>query len=318
MEYKDYYQILGVDKKATPEEIKKAYRKLAVQYHPDKNAGNKEAEEKFKLIGEANSVLSDPEKRKKYDQLGENWQQFEHAGTQGGNPFGNGGQYYYEGDINDLFGNTGGAEGSGFSDFFEQFFGRGAGGGRQTGGGKRRKSNFRGNDFETEMEITLEEAYQGTSRIIQLENEKLRISTKPGAYDGQLLRIKGKGGKGSSAEHHGDLFVRVKVKPNPRFTRKGDDLYTTHGVDLFTAVLGGDTVVETITGKIKVKVDAGTQNGKTIRIKGKGMPVAEKAGVHGDLYVQWQVKIPEHLSDKQKELFEQIREESNSKKTANQ
>jgi curved DNA-binding protein len=314
MEYKDYYQILGVDKKATQEEIKKAYRKLAVQYHPDKNAGNKEAEEKFKLIGEANSVLSDPEKRKKYDQLGENWQQFEQAGQQGGNPFG-GGQYHYQGDINDLFGNAG--EGSGFSDFFEQFFGRGAGA-ATGGGGKRRRSSFRGNDYETEMEITLEEAYNGTSRIIQLENEKLRISTKPGAYDGQLLRVKGKGGKGSSPEHHGDLFVRVRLKPHNRFERRGDDLHVTQTIDLLTAVLGGDAVVETMTGKIKVKVDAGTQNGKTIRIKGKGMPVSDKAGAFGDLYVKWQVQIPESLTDKQRELFEQLKTETTQKETTNQ
>ncbi|HLP20750.1 MAG TPA: DnaJ C-terminal domain-containing protein, partial [Chitinophagales bacterium] len=144
--------------------------------------------------------------------------------------------------------------------------------------------------------------------VIQLENEKLRISTKPGAYTGQLLRIKGKGGKGSTAEHHGDLFVRVKVLPHHQFSRKGDDLYITQQVDLYTAVLGGETIVPTMTGKIKVKVDAGTQSGKTMRIKGKGMPVADKTGVFGDLYVQLSVLIPDKLSDKQKELFEQLKQ----------
>jgi curved DNA-binding protein len=307
MEYKDYYQILGVDKKATQDEIKKAFRKLAMQYHPDKNKGNKQAEEKFKSISEANGVLSDPDKRKKYDELGENWQQYEQARQQGGSPFGGqpgGGQYQYQygGDFNDIFGN--GGESSGFSDFFEQFFGRGAGGGAK---GQRRRTHVKGNDFESEMEITLEEAYHGTSRIIQLENEKLRISTKPGAYDGQLLRIKGKGGKGSSPEHHGDLFIRVRVKPHPLFIRRGDDLHTTHSVDLYTAVLGGEIVVSTLTGKVKVKIAAGTQNGKTIRIKGKGMPVSGKAGTHGDLYVALQVLIPEKLTDKQRELFEQMK-----------
>ncbi|HLP51688.1 MAG TPA: J domain-containing protein [Chitinophagales bacterium] len=305
MDYKDYYKVLGVDKKATQEEIKKAYRKLAVQFHPDKNAGNKEVEEKFKLITEANSVLSDPEKRKKYDTLGENWQQFEQAGQQGGNPFGGragGGQQYYEGDIGDIFG---GGSGSGFSDFFEQFFGGGSTGG---GAGKRRGARaHRGNDLETEMEISLLEAYEGTSRIIQLENEKLRISTKPGAYTGQLLRIKGKGGKGSSAEHHGDLFVRVKVLPHHLFTRKGDDLYITQQVDLYAAVLGGETIVPTLTGKIKVKIEAGTQNNKIVRIKGKGMPMTDKAGAFGDLYVQLNVLIPDKLTVKQKELFEQLK-----------
>jgi curved DNA-binding protein len=303
MEYKDYYKILGVDKKASQDEIKKAFRKLAMQYHPDKNAGNKQAEEKFKLISEANGVLSDPEKRKKYDELGENWQQYEQAQQQGGNPFGGrgGGQYQYQGDINDLFGE--GGESSGFSDFFEQFFGRGAGGGR----GQRRTGHMKGSDYESEMEITLEEAYHGTSRIIQLENEKLRISIKPGAYDGQLLRIKGKGGKGSSPQHHGDLFIRVRVKPHSIFTRKGDDLHIRHTIDLYTAVLGGETVVPTLTGKVKVPVAAGTQNGKAIRIKGKGMPVSGQPHSHGDLYVQLQIHIPEKLSERQRELFEQMK-----------
>lgn len=303
MEYKDYYQILGVDKKATQDEIKKAYRKLAIQYHPDKNAGNKEVEEKFKLITEANSVLSDPEKRKKYDQLGENWQQFEQAGQQGGNPFGGGagGQYYYEGDIGDMFGGAQG--GSGFSDFFEQFFGQRTGG---AAGGRQRA--HRGHDFETQMEISLEEAYTGTSRIIQLESEKLRISTRPGAYTGQLLRIKGKGGKGSTAQHHGDLFVRITVAAHPQFKRTGNDLYITQPVDLYSAVLGGEVIVPTLTGKIKVKIEPGTQNNKTIRIKGKGMPVADNANQFGDLYVQLHVLIPEKLSDKQKELFEQLKQ----------
>jgi curved DNA-binding protein len=304
MEYKDYYKILGVDKRASQDEIKKAFRKLAMQYHPDKNAGNKQAEEKFKLISEANGVLSDPEKRKKYDELGENWQQYEQAQQQGGNPFGGRGggeQYRYEGDFNDLFGE--GGESSGFSDFFEQFFGKGAGGGR----GQRRTSHMKGSDYESEMEITLEEAYHGTSRIIQLENEKLRISTKPGAYDGQLLRIKGKGGRGSGPQHHGDLFIRIRVKPHSIFLRRGDDLHISHTVDLYTAVLGGETVVPTLTGKVKVPVAAGTQNGKVIRIKGKGMPVSGKPQSHGDLYVQLSVHIPQKLSERQRELFEQMK-----------
>jgi curved DNA-binding protein len=307
MEYKDYYKVLGVDKKASQEEIKKAYRKLAMQYHPDKNAGNKTAEEKFKQITEANGVIGDPDKRKKYDELGENWQQYEQGNYQPGGNFGGAGrgrqQYSYE-DMGDIFGEGGG--GSGFSDFFEQFFG---GGGSSKAGQKGKQRAYKGNDLETEMDITLEEANEGTSRIINLETEKLRISTKPGAYDGQLLRIKGKGGKGSSAAHHGDLFVRVKVLPHRQFTRKGDDLHTVQNIDLYTAVLGGDAIVTTLTGKIKIKVEAGTQQGKTIRIKGKGMPVLDsKTNAHGDLYVQLQVEIPTKLSDKQKELFAQLRD----------
>lgn len=308
MEYKDYYKILGVDKKASQEEIKKAYRKLARQYHPDKNPGNKEAEEKFKLVNEANEVLGDSVKRKKYDELGENWNRFGQGpdGRPGGfdwSGYGGpqGGGYYSEEDINDLFGGKGG---SGFSDFFEAFFGtRGGRKTRQRG----QEQHFRGQDYEAEMEMGLEEAYHGTSRIIQVNNEKLRITTKPGAYDGLLLRIKGKGAHGSTAQHRGDLYVRVRVKPHPVFQRKGDDLYTSHPIDLFTAVLGNDTLVNTLAGKIKIKVPAGTQNGKNIRIRGKGMPVYGKSGTFGDLYLQVRVLVPESLSAEERQLFEQLK-----------
>jgi curved DNA-binding protein len=304
MDYKDYYKILEVDKKATPEQIKKSYRKLAMKWHPDKNKDSKAAEEKFKLISEANEVLSDPVKRKKYDELGENWQQYDQASRQ---PQGNasGGQQYYQGGENP-FGDT---EGGDFSDFFEQFFrNAGGGAGAAAGGGRPRGQRARkGSDYQTEMEITLEEAYQGTDRIIQLPDEKLRITTKPGAYNDQLLRIKGKGDKGSAPEHNGDLFVRILVRPHSVFTRRGDDLYADKQIDLYTAVLGGDAIVATMTGQIKVKIAPGTQNEKSIRIKAKGMPVYGKADSYGDLYIRLLVKIPEQLTDKQKELFEQLR-----------
>jgi curved DNA-binding protein len=310
MDYKDYYKILEVDKKASQEEIKKAFRKMALKYHPDKNKDNKQAEEKFKLINEANQVLSDPEKRKKYDELGENWAYYEQTGqdprgrAQSGQPGRQ--EYYYEGG-DSPFGDMGGSD---FSDFFERFFGGAGSSSKQGGrrGGFRNSGDFKGSDYQTEMEITLDEAYHGASRIIQLENEKLRITTKPGAYDGQLLRIKGKGGKGSSAAHHGDLFVRVHIASNNQYRRRGDDLYITQVIDLYTAVLGGDAIVNTLSGQVKVKIAPGVQNGKLIRIKGKGMPVYEKKGAFGDLYVELQVRIPEKLSDKQKELFEQLRE----------
>lgn len=309
MEYRDYYQILGVDKKASADEIKKAFRKLAVKYHPDKNPDDKEAENKFKEINEAYEVLGDAEKRKKYDTLGENWNRYQHAGAGagGGNPFqgfgGGGGQnYYYEGDMNDFFGSGGSAgagAGSGFSDFFEAFFG---GRGRTQQRSKARK----GQDLEALMEISLEEAYKGTSRLLHLDTEKLRITTKPGAYDGQLLRIKGKGGKGTSGAHAGDLYVRIKVNPDNRYQRSGDDLYMNHDIDLYTAVLGGETIIDTFSGKIKLKVTPGTQNGKQVRLKGKGMPVYGK-DQFGDLYVYYQVQIPEKLSDQQRALFEQLK-----------
>ena len=301
MDYKDYYKVLGIDKKASQEEIKKAYRKLAVKYHPDKNAGNKEAEEKFKLANEANEVLGNPEKRKKYDELGENWRHFEPGNNPSENNPNSYGrkQNYSQEDLNDLFGNAG----QGGSDFFEQFFGRGA--------GKKTSSRpTKGSDYETEMEITLEEAYHDTSRIIQLENEKLRISTKPGAYDGQVLRIKGKGGAGNSKENQGDLYVRIRVMPHQKFIRKENDLYTSHTIDLYTGVLGGETVVDTLSGNVKIKIPEGSQHDKTIRIKGKGMPVYNKPDVYGDLYVQLKIMLPDKLTDKQKELFEQLRNAS--------
>ncbi len=299
MDYKDYYKVLEVDKSASQDDIKKAYRKLAIKYHPDKNQNNKAAEEKFKQINEANEVLSDPEKRKKYDELGVNWKNFEQQGTRGSsNPFGKSGngEYYYEGDPGDFFG-------GGHSDFFEQFFGK------RTGRGGA--ANQKGRDQETTMEISLEEAFHGASRIMQLENEKIRISSKPGAFDGQVLRIKGKGAKGVGENNNGDLFVNIHVKPHPFFTQKGNDLYTVHSLDLYTAVLGGDTVVNTLTGQMKVKITAGTQNDHTIRIKGKGMPLSNNPSLSGDLYIKLKILIPEKLTDKEKELFEELRTAQN-------
>lgn len=317
MEYKDYYKVLGVDKKATQDEIKKSFRKLARQYHPDKNPGNKEAEEKFKLINEANEVLGDPAKRKKYDELGSNWNRFEQAGQgrQGDgydwSGFGGGdsGNFYYEGDINDVFGREGG---SGFSDFFETFFGRGTG--RRPGQKTKSQGQFKGQDYEAEMGLTLEEAYHGVSRIIQVHDEKLRITTKTGAYDGQLLRIRGKGAHGSTEQHRGDLYVRIRIQPHPVFHRRNDDLYAQHNIDLYTAVMGGETVVNTLTGKIKVNTPPGTQNGKNIRVKGKGMPVYGKTGTFGDLYLQINVVLPENLTSQERELFEQLKKLHQEKK----
>ncbi|HNP23294.1 MAG TPA: J domain-containing protein [Panacibacter sp.] len=307
MEYRDYYQVLGIDKKATQDEIKKAYRKLAVKYHPDKNQGDKDAENKFKLINEANEVLGDPEKRKKYDTLGENWNKYQHAGAD--QPFGGfGGQgnqaFHFEGDLSDFFGSSGGSAfgGSGFSDFFETFFSAS----KNAKKGNTGATQFKGHDLESEVTLTLEEAYNGATIMLQLENEKLRVNTRPGAYDGQQLRIKGKGGKGSSAGQHGDLYVRIRIKPNALYERRGDDLYKHQAVDLYSAVLGGELIVDTLAGKIKIKIASGSQNGKQVRVKGKGMPVYGTTQ-HGDLYLMLHVHIPEHLTAAQKELFEKLK-----------
>lgn len=293
MDYKDYYKILGVDKKATQEEIKKAYRVLAVKNHPDKNPNNKTAEEQFKAANEANEILGNPEKRKKYDELGANWQQYEQqfGHQKGGNT---GRQYRYETNGNDSF-----EESSDFSDFFEQFFSNGA---RGTG----KSQNRRGGDYETDVEITLEEAYHGTSRTIQVENEKLRITTKPGSYNDQQLRIKNKGANGTHENNRGDLFVKIKVKNHPNFTRKGNDLFSTQSVHLITAVLGGEVIVNTLSGQVKINIMAGTQQGKTIRLKGKGMAIYDKKDSFGDFYLEIIVQIPENLTEIQKKLFEQL------------
>jgi curved DNA-binding protein len=298
MEYKDYYKILGVDKKASQEEIKKAYRKLAVKYHPDKNQGNKAAEEKFKEISEAHEVLGDPEKRKQYDNLGTNWRQFQHAGFEGAPN--EGGRYYQtQGDASDFFGG-----GSGFSDFFESFFG-----GRRAGRG----SPFDRFDFEApasdlsgEVPISLHEAYHGTERVIDLNGEKIKVKIKPGAYDGLKLKVKGKGQKGAAGKA-GDLYLTIRIlSTDPVYERKGNDLYMEVPVDVFTALLGGRQEITSLAGKLSIAIPEGVQNGKVVRLKQKGMPVYGRSGEYGDLYIKLIVKLPEHLTEEQKDLVRKL------------
>ncbi len=301
MDYKDYYKILGVAKSASQADIKKAYRALAKKYHPDKTKGDKAAEEQFKDISEAYEVLGDEEKRKQYDQLGANWRQFQ----QDGGGFG-GGQYRRQpgGGFSGEFG--GDVFGSDFSEFFQQFFGGGGGfgGGQRTGRSRTQK----GQDYQVEMEITLQEAYHGTSRLLNVNNQQLRITTKPGVAHGQTLRIKGKGGPAVGGGESGDLFINVLVQPHPDFERKGDDLYTTLPLDIYTAILGGETHVKTLTGQLKLKIPAGTQNDKVLRLRGKGMPHYGKPDQHGDLYVKISIKLPTHLTDEETELMKRLRD----------
>ncbi len=312
MEYKDYYRTLGVDKNATPDEIKKAYRKLAIKYHPDKNKGNKQAEERFKEVGEAYEVLKDPEKRKKYDKLGANWKQYEHAGTggfdysqYGGGAPGGGSSFHFEGDLNDIFGGAGG----GFSDFFNAFFG---GRGSAQSGFSGRQHPQKGQDLRAEMEISLYEAYHGTSRILNVDGNKLRVTIKPGSYNGQELRIKGKGGRGAAGGAAGDIYIKIRIQPDNQYKIDGNDLTLKTNVDLYTAVLGGKTEINTLAGKLNVPIPKGSQNGNKLRLKGKGMPVYGKSGAYGDLYVQLNVAIPKNLSPEEIDLFKKLKELRNN------
>lgn len=312
MEYKDYYKILGIDKSSSQEDIKKAYRKLAVKYHPDKNPNDKNAEARFKEISEAYEVLKDPEKRKKYDQLGMNWKQYQDAGNFDWSQFGSGQdrQFHFEGDLEDLFGDSGFSAfgGTGFSDFFNAFFG---GGFKTQGSGQQRRTHMPGQDYHADMQVTLGEAYQGTSRIINVKGEKLRITIKPGAYEGQELRIKDKGGQGTGGR--GDLYVRVHVKQHSKFQRKDNDLITDINVDLYTAMLGGQAQVDTINGKLNVKIPKGTQPGATLRLKGKGMPVYNQPGRYGDLLIKINVSIPKNLSEEEETLIKKLQGMKNKK-----
>ncbi|PSR05570.1 MAG: molecular chaperone DnaJ [Bacteroidetes bacterium SW_11_45_7] len=318
MEYKDYYKILGVSRNASQDEIKKAYRKLAVKYHPDRNPDDKQAEEKFKDISEAYEVLSDPEKRKKYDKLGSRYKEYEQAGQAGDFDFsqwanmggapGGGRTYtqYTTQDFEDLFG------GGGFSDFFETIFGAGGFGGSSFGG--RRRSGGagfgggapKGQDLKAQMDIALREAYEGGTKQFEVNGQKLRITIKPGIKDGQELRLKGKGGPGPRGGQNGDLYLTINIKDGKEYTRKGADLYKRLPVDLYTAVLGGKTTVHTLKGDMKVNIQPGTQNGTKLRLKGAGMPLYGRTDQYGDLYLTIQVRIPEKLSQKEKEFFEEL------------
>lgn len=302
MDYKDYYTILGVDKTASQADIKKAYRSLAKKYHPDKNKGDKTAENKFKDISEAYEVLGDKDKRQQYDQLGANWRQFQNAGAGGGQQRGQQGGGYNEGDFSDMFGGGGGG---GFSDFFQQFFSGGGGFGQ--GGGGRSQAR-KGQDYQAELELTLQEAYTGTARLINLHNQQMRITTKAGVADGQQLRINGKGGPAQGGGASGDLYINVRVLPDLRFERRGDDLYTSLPVDMYTAILGGQAQVNTMSGQLKLTIPAGTQAGKSLRLRGKGMPIYGKADQFGDLYVKIEVSLPTHLSAEERQLLEKLRD----------
>jgi len=307
MKYKDYYKILGVNKKASQAEIKKAYRKLAMKFHPDKNQGDAKAEEKFKEISEANEVLGNPENRGKYDQMGANWKHYEKNGAYANKGFGHGqygGSYRTTGDgidMDDILG------GSGFSDFFKTFFGAGFGGSNQQ---TRQKRFQRGKDYKTRLDLTLLEAYQGTDRMLDIDGSTIKVKVGKGVKDGQKLRVKGKGGSGAAGGQQGDLYIMINILPDPRFKRRKNDLFTTVETDLYTAVLGGKLTVETMKGQVTISVPAGTQNGKVFRLKNMGMPDYGHAAVNGNLFVKVNIKIPDKLRPEEKTLFEKLRDKN--------
>lgn len=307
MEYKDYYKILGVNKNASKEEIKKAYRKLAMKYHPDKTKGDSSAEEKFKSINEANEVLSDPVKRKKYDELGSNWQNYQQTdGSSQGfdwNRYANQGnnQYQYSGNFEDVFGN------SGYSDFFDMFFGGGFGSERKTRRGGRGSVSTTGQDLQAVIEITLNEAYSGISKVFSYNNQSIKLNIKPGISDGQVLKLAGKGGAGVRGGQAGDLLITIKILPDPFFERKGDDLYANLYVPLYDAVLGGKVEFQSLKGKVKIDVSKDCSNDKIFRLPKLGMPVYGKSSEFGDLYLTVKITLPKNLSAKERELFSELK-----------
>lgn len=310
MEFIDYYKVLGLEKTASTEDIKKAYRKLARKYHPDLNPNDKEANKKFQQINEANEVLSDPDKRKKYDQYGKDWEHadaFEQARRENAGrsrrPAG-GGRAQSFGDDSGFFGGAGGGDEGHFSDFFESLFGGGGGmGGGRTGG---RTQSFRGNDYQAELHLTLEEAHTTHKRVITISGKDVRITVQAGVENGQVIKLKGYGAPGMNGGPSGDLFLTFVIAENPKFRREGNNLYSTVPLDIYTAVLGGDVTVDTLDGKVKLKVKPETQNGSKTRLKGKGFPVYRKEGESGDLFLTFDVQVPTNLTDKQKELFREL------------
>jgi len=296
MEFIDYYKILEIDKSATTAEIKKAYRKQARKYHPDLNPNNKEAELKFKRLNEANEVLSDPEKRKKYDEYGKDWQhaeEFEKAKTQQQSS-----QQYASGDS---YSYSGGATDEDFSDFFESMFG---GGGFRN---QRRQTAFRGQDFNAELQLQLRDVYTSQKQTLTVNNKKIRITIPAGIENGQTIKIKGHGATGSNGGPNGDLYITFSVINNTPFKREKANLYKTVLINLTTAVLGGEITAETFDGKVKLKVAPGVQNGQQVKLKGKGFPEYKKEGSFGDLYITYQIDLPSNLTEKQRELFEELK-----------
>ncbi|MBD0822835.1 DnaJ C-terminal domain-containing protein [Aestuariibaculum marinum] len=290
MAFIDYYKVLGIPKTASENDIKKAYRKLARKYHPDLNPDNAEAEKKFKDINEANEVLSDPENRKKYDQYGEHWQhaeEYEKARQQ---------EQYHRQHQSD----GGRYSEEGFSEFFEHMFGgssRGAGG---------RQVRFRGQDFNATLQLDLKDVFATHKRTLTVNDKNIRITIPAGVENGQVIKIKGHGGKGINGGPNGDLYIQFSIENHSKFKRDKSDLYVTVDLDIYKALLGGDITVDTFNGKVKLSVKPETQNGTKVKLKGKGFPKYKKEGQFGDLIITYNIKLPTKLSEKEKVLIQQL------------
>jgi curved DNA-binding protein len=298
MEFIDYYKILEIDKSASAEDVKKAYRKFARKYHPDLNPNDASAKQKFQKINEANEVLSDPEKRKKYDQYGKDWQHseaFEKAKQEQGQ-YG-GGQQRYSGQAD--FG------GEDFSDFFESMFGGGGTRGASFSGGGR-QVKYKGQDVQAELRLDLKDVFTSQQQTLTVRGKNIRLTIPAGVENGQTIKIKGHGGAGVNGGPNGDLYITFSISNHTKFKREGSNLYADQDLDIYTAVLGGEVMVDTFDGKVKLKVAAETQNGAKVKLKGKGFPVYKNEGQFGDLYITFKVKTPSGLNETQKNLFVEL------------
>ncbi len=291
MAFIDYYKILGIGRNASEKDIKKAYRKLARKYHPDLNPNDKVAEKKFKEVNEANEVLSNPKNRKKYDQYGKDWkhaEEFEKAKQQ---------QQYQR---TTRQGTSGNFSDQDHSNFFESMFGDAS---FKSG---RDAIKFRGQDYNAELHLDLKDVYKTHKRTLTINGKNIRLTIPAGVKNGQVIKIKGHGGKGINNGPNGDLYIKFSIINHSKFQRDNDNLYITIDLDLYKAVLGGDITIDTFDGKVKLKIKPETQNETKVKLKGKGFPKYKKEGQYGDLYVNYQLKLPVSLTTKEKELFKEL------------
>ena len=294
MAFIDYYKILGLTKSASEAEIKKSYRKLARKYHPDLNPNDKVAEKKFKEINEANEVLSKPENRKKYDQYGEHWQNSE--------AFEQEKQRQQQSQRSSQGSSSGGYSQEDFSDIFENMFG-GASSGRRT------NAKFRGQDYNSEIQLNLKDVYKTQKQVITVNGKNIRITIPAGVENGQIIKINGHGGKGVNGGPNGDLYIQFSIFNNSKFKRDKDNLHVIVDLDLYTALLGGQLMVNTFDGKVKLTIKPETQNETKVKLKGKGFPKYKKEGQFGDLFITYQLKIPTKLNEKEKELIKELQKQ---------